>query len=272
MVLVDSPEPSIDVEPGPWLQIGPPRRLRRVTATLPIAAARLPEAGLRIVHLSDLHLRRTVPRGLVRLAEELRRDPPDLLLFTGDFVDDKLTPTRHIATLAAVLDGFRGVARLGSFGIIGNHDGDTIAARLEAMGVVPLHGRYLRVESGQTVVDLLGMPGTFRHEWPEAGSLTRDADVPLVVLNHYPDEVRRLSLLRPDLYLAGHTHGGQIALPTRPLMTHDTLPNAMSSGIHRVGETWLCVSRGVGTTRLPFRVFSPPEWIDLRLVRANEPE
>ena len=74
MVLVYSPEPSIDVEPVPCLQIGPPRRLRRVTATLPIVAARLPEAGLRIVHLSDLHLRRTVPRGLVRLGEELRRE------------------------------------------------------------------------------------------------------------------------------------------------------------------------------------------------------
>ncbi len=167
------------------------------------------------------------------------------------------------------LEHFRNVATLGSFGVIGNHDGDTIAARLEACGVTPLHGRQVRVETDDAVIDLLGLPGTFRGEWPEAGGLSRDEGVPLVVLGHYPDEVRRLSLLAPDLYLAGHTHGGQIALPTRPIITHDTMPWRQSRGISREGATWLCVSRGIGTTRLPIRLFSPPEVIDLRLVSAD---
>jgi predicted MPP superfamily phosphohydrolase len=170
------------------------------------------------------------------------------------------------------MEAFRGVARLGNFGINGNHDGDLITSRLEACGVTSVVGRRLRLTWTGGQCDLLGLPGTWRGGWRGLSSLRRDESKPLIAMGHYPDEIRRLRHLRPDVYLAGHTHGGQIAMPNRaatPLVTHDSLPRPMSSGIHDVHGTWLCVSRGIGTTRLHCRFNCPPEVLDLRLVEDS---
>ncbi len=259
----------VEIEKAPLLSIGLPQTLRAMKATLPIRG-NLPPNGLRIVHLSDLHLRNHVPPALPWLAKRLAADPPDLILITGDFVDDKVT-CDATPTLAKAANLLRPMATLGLFGSIGNHDGDLIAARLEAAGIVPLHGRRVRVENRGFPVELLGLPGTTRYEWPGVSTLSRNPAVPLIVLGHYPDEVRRVLPLRPSLYLAGHTHGGQIAMPkVGPLLTHDGLPKHQSSGIHRFDDTWLSVSRGIGTTRLHARFLSPAEYGDLTLVAADE--
>jgi predicted MPP superfamily phosphohydrolase len=63
-----------------------------------------------------------------------------------------------------------------------------------------------------------------------------------------------------DLILTGHTHGGQIRLPFYgPLATMTSIGKKYVSGLHRVGTTSLYVSRGVGTSVLPIRLFCPPE-------------
>jgi predicted MPP superfamily phosphohydrolase len=72
--------------------------------------------------------------------------------------------------------------------------------------------------------------------------------------------------MRPDLYLAGHTHGGQICLPNeRALMSHDTFPKRMCKGAHDVEGTCLVVSRGFGFTTIPLRVFCPAEVVEIEL-------
>jgi len=88
----------------------------------------------------------------------------------------------------------------------------------------------------------------------------RQAGRPRIVLAHYPDQIMYLGHWQSDLYLAGHTHGGQICLPgSRPITKHDRLPRKMCVGLHRVGETWLHVTRGLGWTGIPLRTFAPAE-------------
>ena len=63
-----------------------------------------------------------------------------------------------------------------------------------------------------------------------------------------------------DLILAGHTHGGQIRIPFYgPVETMTSMGKKYAAGLHRIGETLLYVSRGVGTSMLPIRLFCPPE-------------
>ena len=73
------------------------------------------------------------------------------------------------------------------------------------------------------------------------------ADAFTILLYHYPDEVERARKRRVDLYCAGHTHGGQVALPLYgALLTLSRSGKKYEAGLYRVGETWLYVNRGIG--------------------------
>ena len=122
-------------------------------------------------------------------------------------------------------------------------------------------------------IELIGLPGKRRNELssrfinalPEA-----QPGIPRIVLSHFPDHLKRTEGLQADLFLAGHTHGGQICLPRgATLMWHDSLPRRFARGAHRVGKTWLVVSRGLGWTGFPVRTWCPPEVVEIRLIERG---
>jgi hypothetical protein len=126
------------------------------------------------------------------------------------------------------------------------------------------------VEDAQ--LELIGLPGVDRRDVTQQvlnSFPRREHGVPRIVLSHFPDTLRRAVALRPDVFLAGHTHGGQICLPGRwPILRHDSLPRRLCTGVHRAASTWLVVSRGLGFTNIPLRVFCPTEVVELVLTRG----
>ena len=88
---------------------------------------------------------------------------------------------------------------------------------------------------------------------------------------HAPDVVSDFALAGFDLVLAGHTHGGQVRIPPfGALVTNSSLPPALARGLSRVGNMWLHVSPGLGTSRFsPARFACPPEATLLQLVPAH---
>jgi predicted MPP superfamily phosphohydrolase len=254
---------------GPWLQVGSIHRFEWNRLALPIA--RLPDAldGLRILHVSDLHFRPVWFDGYDQVLGQIAHNPPHLILITGDFVEARADHRPARPFLERFLTQLK--SRLGIFGILGNHDGDLLGPRLGQMGVTLINGRTARLESADAAIELIGVPGVSRRD------LTRDFldrigpkrdTVPRIVLSHYPDAIRRLAPLRADVVLSGHTHGGQICLPNgfAPL-THDSLPRRMSKGVHRMGDTWLVVSRGAGFATWRVRAFCPAEVVEIELKR-----
>jgi predicted MPP superfamily phosphohydrolase len=264
---------------GPWLQWRlRPSLFEWNVAHLPIPSLNPSLEGLRIIQISDLHLRQRWHRIYDQLMDRLGREPPDLLLVTGDFVDNKRDHRPALPVLYRMLDAFR--ARLGCYAILGNHDRYGMARRLRGTHVKVLeepHCPVLVHHCGATI-ELIGLPGVHRrdltqevlHSLPKRDASPPPADL-RIVLSHFPDHLRRTQeILRPDLFLAGHTHGGQCCLPGRiPILRHDSLPRRLCSGVHRVGDTWLVVCRGIGTTTIPLRVFCPPEVVELRLKRET---
>lgn len=116
-----------------------------------------------------------------------------------------------------------------------------------------------------------------RRTWDRPGSATADFDATIVV-GHSPIELFGLPTDTPtaiDLYLAGHTHGGQVRLPFfGPLHLDDGWPRNWSEGMVRLahGSTWLYVTRGVGSSKVPVRFLCPPEITDLTIyVRWRPP-
>jgi hypothetical protein len=123
-------------------------------------------------------------------------------------------------------------------------------------------------------VELIGLAGVARQDLevqhvcdvPPRDCVPRG--VPRIALSHYPDALVRLHNLDvvPDLFFAGHTHGGQVCLPGGfPILRHDTLPRRYCSGVHRLGDTWLVVSRGMGFSSYAIRVFCPAEVVEVVL-------
>ncbi len=214
--------------------------------------------GLTVLHLSDTHIRRTRPRPGHHLAliEALREIAVDLVVLTGDFMTHPGDEPAALTALAELRDNWN--SRLGAFAIGGNHD---TAAFLRAAcaidGIrwldnesvdVALDGRTLRLVGTGFPEDLL--QATTRHD-PAALTLT---------LVHYPTEIYTGARLGLPLLFCGHTHGGQIR-PHASFAPHTScdLPANLASGVLRLRDTVLCISRGLGTAVLPLRFNCEPQ-------------
>jgi hypothetical protein len=213
--------------------------------------------GLSILHLSDLHFSPAYSRlffeEVVRSALAFGPEP-DLVLITGDFLDDDAM-TDWIVPILSPLRG-----RLGRFAVLGNHDyrhdfrGLRRALRL--CGFTTLEGRWAVVDSGD---DRIAIGGT---SYPWGKDLFRRpapiSDLSLV-LSHSPDEIYRAAGLGADAVFCGHNHGGQVRLPgIGPILTPSWYSRRFDRGFFRVGTTLMHVSQGVGA-KDPLRVGCPPE-------------
>lgn len=217
---------------------------------------KLAHDSLRIVHITDLHCDvRPGPEEL--LVETVNELQADIVVFTGDAVNSPEAIDLFRQTLSAM------EAHIGKFAVRGNWDRDYDAELLyEGTGFKLLENRIVSVEKGRAVIDLLGVDyfkpeGTWqllRHSHPDNFR---------VFLFHSPDLVESISNIGIDLYLAGHTHGGQVALPGYgALVTMSRYGKRYESGLYRLQDTVLYVNRGIGMeSKFPLRArfFSPPE-------------
>ncbi len=209
---------------------------------------------LRVAHVSDFHVDRA-SRALNQLAVEIRDEPVDLLVFTGDAINEREATKLFRTTLGGL------PARLGRVAVRGNHDvtrwknvdlfGGGVATELTDRGPLILEDGTLAV-CGAAFNDYDALPDCI------AGA-PKGAFV--ILAFHTPDLVEAMDPA-PDLYLAGHTHGGQIALPFYgALVTLSRFDKKYESGVFHVGPTTLVVNRGIGfEAHLPrVRFFSRPE-------------
>ncbi len=272
---VDSSAKGLEIShdrAGPWIQIGMPRRLVWKRASLPFQEMPTSLNGLRILHLSDLHLGRKWGKPYDVFLNKLQEDPPDLIFFTGDFVEDRYDHRGALPTVRRFLAGLK--ARHGIYAIFGNHDPDVMYAYLRDTGIRFITHQREIITIADARIELIGFPGQARHDLdPDfvASLPLREAGLPRIVLSHYPDLLGAALPLEPDLYLCGHTHGGQICLPNGwPGLTHDGMPRRFSKGIHRVGQTWYAVSNGFGFTGISIRLFCPAEVVEFVLRGGQE--
>jgi predicted MPP superfamily phosphohydrolase len=120
-------------------------------------------------------------------------------------------------------------------------------------GVRELKGEAVRVNVRSTPVWVAGVPADSANLIPSALSAVPKNHLS-ILLDHYPDDIEEAAKAGTDLYLAGHTHGGQVALPWYgALITLSKFGKRFEAGLYRVGDSWLYVNRGIGMEggRLP---------------------
>jgi predicted MPP superfamily phosphohydrolase len=235
---------------------------------LQLPAGRPLPRPLVLAFASDFHAGpATHPAMFSRLIDELMRQRPDVLLLGGDYVSCK---AEQVEVLAEQLS--RCNPPLGKYGVLGNHDLLTddahIVRRLQAAGVQVLVNRNCPLPPPFECVSICGVDDP----WTGSGDIAetfRGAGSVRVLLSHSPDGLLLPGQQAFDLALAGHTHGGQVALADGTAIVDAGGPLSRVYGRGRfeiAGNGPLIVSRGVGCSNLPIRINSDPELIICRLV------
>ncbi len=229
-----------------------PRRLD--TTKHEVHSAKLPKGErLRIVHLSDLHIdgRDRLPSGLV---DAISQADPDLVLLTGDYLNNA-DPESEAALLKFVAEL---EPPMGIYGVAGNWDlrsWSRSRTLLREAGVQLVDGTAVEVKGGHIPIRISGHFDSFMQD---AHGVFDGIDI---ALHHTPDEIENLAGL-VDLYLCGHTHGGQVRLPfVGAVITLSKFWKRYEMGRYEVNGTTLYVHRGVGAEgNVPrVRFLAPPE-------------
>ena len=221
--------------------------------------------GLTIVHLSDFHLG-TISfngRALERAVRWASKRPCDIVAITGDLLSRRRGEPQLEAAMAS-LD-----PRLGVFAVLGNHDVEvtrdpfsqpTDASVVEKSGAVLLENDSVLLTTNGKTVQVVGGDQSLGPYWSRVAQLADPEGDLRILLFHFPDVVRHLPPGAFDLVLAGHLHGGQICIPTpRGKVRLEHLRAPHWEGLHDTPAGTLHVSRGLGTSFVPFRFLARPE-------------
>jgi len=228
--------------------------------------------GLRILHLSDLHLGSWSLNGraLRKAVAWGRAAAPDLVAVTGDLLGSQPGESQLRTALATIPTTYGTFAVLGNIDISDTRDPFNPGAELDDLRP---HGRLLRdasatIEISGRRVQIAGLDPRSRFAPPRALA-DPDADLRML-LAHFPDVVDRVAPGSFDLVLSGHTHGGQICLPYPGgrVRFSNVEQTPYPEGVINLGGTTLVVSRGLGTTFVPLRFACRPEAAVLVLRRT----
>jgi uncharacterized protein len=217
--------------------------------------------GFRILHLSDFHLGTVSLNGrtLRKAVDWATRRDVDLVAVTGDLV----SRGRGVSTLGRELGRLK--PRHGTFAVLGNHDvastRDPFSRPADLSGVeaaVMLEHESVFLDFEGATAQVAGGDPRLHHE--RHGPLADPGADLRVLLVHFPDPVQTLVPGEFHVILAGHLHGGQICIPTpggKIRLEH--LRARYWEGLFELPQGTLHVSRGLGTSLVPFRFLARPD-------------
>jgi predicted MPP superfamily phosphohydrolase len=232
--------------------------------------------GLRIAHLSDIHVGGSMNRGrLLRMAALTNDAQPDLVMHTGDFLVHRTGD--FDAPLYEALARIR--APYGQWACLGNHDFDAperLVHRLGQAEVIVLRDTMVTLSIRGVPLEVGGLDYLRgQGEWEERyarliHSWQPRTAVPRILLNHDPGAFSALPSGCADLVLSGHTHGGHVGVQLGRdfALTVVGLMGIPDQGIFRRPDMTLYVTRCVGFYGYPMRLGIPPE-IALLTIRTR---
>lgn len=225
-------------------------------------------APLRILHLSDLQCKRFGEKQSLLLAH-IRDLQPDIIVFTWDLVDafhyDSQSWRELVAGLSAIAP---------TYFVSGNHEWwrgnfEEVATELSRVGVHVLRNQSVDVGIKQRLITIVGLedPVSVQQSDQKFLDLIQKQSEAVatsdyaILLTHRPEYFDAYDQTRFDLVFAGHAHGGQIRLPWVGglLAPNQGLLPRYTAGLYTGKRTKMVVSRGLGNSVFPLRIFNRPE-------------
>ncbi len=233
---------------------------------------------LRIVYATDIHKGGLYTDArLASLISHINACNADIVLLGGDYADDSSGAIAFFRSMPRIH------AKYGVFGVLGNHDRTipesnltTLRAAMQSAGVVPLVNDVSRVRIGVSDIYIAGIDDVHNGR-PKLAEVAGQvlADDYVIFLCHSPAVLEDALKATDrnghggwfDLGLFGHTHGGQVAL-IGSMLKDDGVPDEYTQGWFKHDRTDMLVSRGVGTSGPPLRLFCSPQ---IHLITVNAP-
>lgn len=219
----------------------------------------------RLVHITDLHCD-GVKRCEDVLVQKALEAQPDFVVFTGDAVNNQA----GIPLFKKVMNQLS--VSVPVFVVKGNHDfhGTQLWDRFGGTGVTMVSGHPQNIVIKGQRICIAGVDVGSEAQMNTIFDSISPDDYS-IFLYHYPDAIGPASAHKMDLYLAGHTHGGQIRLPFYgAIITNSASGKKYEAGAYEVGKTDMYVGRGVGMMGIPVRFLAKPELTVIDVAPASK--
>ncbi len=239
--------------------------------------------GYKILHISDLHNKEfgKNQKKLISLTKELN---PDIIVVTGDLIDSRRTTIDDMHIALSYMKSATDIAPV--YYVSGNHEErsnlyNDLKIALEECGVINMNDTHKNIELNGDSISLLGLADIsfnpiISSEYNTStlgfyeilGNLKTESNNKFtILLSHRPELIKLYSKENIDLVFSGHAHGGQIRLP---FLGGLIAPNQgffpkYTNGIHKHNSTSLVISRGLGNSLAPQRIFNRPELVVVTL-------
>jgi predicted MPP superfamily phosphohydrolase len=240
--------------------------------TLPTSALSA-ESVIRIVLISDLHST-IFGKDQSILINKIKQQNPDLILLTGDILDD-VVPMNGTQLLLAGISGISPI-----YYVTGNHEYRSRRIQelrdvLKSYGVIILSDEYIIIEIKENEIIVAGIedPDKKLYETPDYAhnkimeTQFRELDhlsAYKILLAHRPEKIKYYQKFAFDLILSGHTHGGQVRMPgifNGLYAPHQGFFPKYAGGIYRYDNSVHIISRGLSISPILPRIFNPPELV-----------
>lgn len=223
--------------------------------------------GLRIMHLTDLHVYMTGVSAQ-KIRKEVKAENPDIILITGDYINTPMHAMDFLKYLGIISKGYRTILCLGNHDIRafgGNTTGLTnFISEIEALHVEVLRNKTVIVEKSGKKYNIIGIDDLRRGNPDiEKAMIGCIPGAPKIAITHNPDLALSIPGKIVDYMFAGHFHGGQIWMPFNfefLLLRDDQLCKmGIKRGLKRINDINVYLNRGTGNGVVPLRFMSRPE-------------
>jgi hypothetical protein len=244
-----------------------------------ITSSKIPSSfkGYKILQISDLHNKKFGDNQDV-LIQKVKSINPDIIAITGDLIDSKSYDAEMSMQVIREL-----VKEYPVYFVTGNHEKwsgkyNSLEKKLKKQHVTVLRNEHVIIQKGGHEINLLGIDDPeFNTGDIDEGSIVKDAIVKAkietqpdrynVLLSHRPEFLEEYAEEKVDLVLSGHAHGGQVRLPFIGGLVapnQGILPK-YTAGLYEKQNTSMIVSRGLGNSIIPQRIFNRPEIVVVQL-------
>jgi len=216
------------------------------------------ESSIRIVQLSDLHLKKSVKLSyLISLVEQINKLEVDIVVFTGDILQTKAYKLKeHIEIFSKI--------KAKSYYVTGNHDifygSKELKILMDKSNIECLDNTISTILINGISIQFVGLSDRYSFILGERRKVKElfsklDSTLFTILLAHQPKDIEYIMDNRIDIQLSGHTHGGQI-YPFNKLVK---LFQPYFSGKYIYNKTYLYVTNGVGYWGISLRYKAPSE-------------
>lgn len=233
--------------------------------------------GFKIVHISDLH-NKSFGNNQEYILDKIGSTSPDIIVVTGDLIDRR----RYDLDIALLfIEGVMDIAPI--YYVSGNHEAwsgeyENIRNELILRDVVVLDDDKIELIKGNGKIEVLGLSdpafltssylnGTDTSKLEEKLRLMSDDNIFQVLLSHRPELIEIYSKEDIDMIFSGHAHGGQFRFPGIGgiFAPEQGFFPKYESGSHTVKNSTIYISRGLGNSLIPIRLFNRPEIVVVTL-------